>query len=45
MDKSSPAKFVDLEIAGMKRLELVVGHGNDNISSDHANWAEAKVLH
>lgn len=44
MNKQSTAKLVDLDISGVRRLELVVGHGGDNIQSDHANWADAKVL-
>ena len=44
MNKQSPAKLVDLDISGVKTLELVVGHGGDDIMSDHANWADAKLL-
>jgi hypothetical protein len=44
MTKQSPAKLVDLDVTGIKTLELVVGHGNDDINSDHANWADAKLL-
>ena len=44
MTKQSPAKLVELEVTGVRRLELVVGHGSDDITSDHANWAEAKLL-
>jgi len=45
MNKQSPAKLVDLDLSEVKNLELVVGHGGDNINSDHADWAEAKLLH
>jgi hypothetical protein len=44
MKKRSPAKLVDLDLSGAKTLELVVGHGGDDIASDHANWADAKLL-
>jgi hypothetical protein len=44
MNKQSPAKLVDLELSGARTLELVVGHGGDDIASDHANWADAKLL-
>ncbi len=44
MTRQSPAKLVDLDVRGLKTLELVVGHGNDDINSDHANWADAKLL-
>jgi hypothetical protein len=45
MNKQSPAKLVDLDLSGAKTIELVVGHGSDDITSDHANWADAKLLH
>jgi hypothetical protein len=35
---------VDLDISGARTLELIVGHSGDNINSDHANWADAKLL-
>jgi beta-galactosidase len=44
MTKQSPAKLVDLDITGVKTLELIVGHGGNDIMSDHANWANAKLL-
>ena len=45
MNKQSPAKLVALDLTGVKTLELVVGHGGDDITSDHADWADAKLLH
>jgi hypothetical protein len=44
MNKRNAAKLADLDISGVKTLELVVGHGGDNITSDHANWADANLL-
>jgi len=44
MTRESPAKLVDLDVTGVKKLELIVGHGPDDIMSDHANWANAKLL-
>jgi hypothetical protein len=44
MNKQSPAKRADLDVSGVKSLELVVGHGGDSITSDHADWADAKLL-
>jgi hypothetical protein len=44
MTRESAAKQVDLDVTGVKTLELVVGHGPDGITSDHANWADAKLL-
>jgi hypothetical protein len=44
MTKQSPAKMVDLDVTGITTLELVVGHGYDGVNSDHADWADAKLL-
>jgi len=44
MNSQSPAKRVDLYLSGVQTLELIVGHGGDNITSAHANWADAKLL-
>jgi hypothetical protein len=44
MNKQSPAKLADVDVAGVKTLELVVGHGGDGVNQDHANWADAKLL-
>jgi beta-galactosidase len=44
MTKQSPAKLVELDVTGVRRLELVVGHGSDDNTSDHANWADATLL-
>ena len=45
MTKQTPARPVDLDVMGVKTLELVVGNGGDGITSDHADWADAKLLH
>jgi hypothetical protein len=44
MSKQTPAKRVDLDLSGVRTLELVVGHGGDNITSDHGDWADARLL-
>ncbi|HPS54630.1 MAG TPA: NPCBM/NEW2 domain-containing protein, partial [Sedimentisphaerales bacterium] len=36
--------FVDVDIKGCKKLELVVTDGGNGINADHANWAEARLL-
>jgi hypothetical protein len=38
-----PAIWVDLDVSGAKRLELVVGDCGD-FAGYHANWAEARLL-
>ncbi len=44
MTRESAAKRVDLDVTGAKTLKLVVGDGGDGITSDHANWADARLL-
>ena len=44
MTRESEAKRVDLDVTGAKTLKLVVGDGGDGITSDHANWADARLL-
>ncbi|MCX5759455.1 MAG: NPCBM/NEW2 domain-containing protein, partial [Candidatus Hydrogenedentes bacterium] len=44
MKRDDPAKRVDLEIAGAKRLELIVGDGGNGLMADHADWADARLL-
>jgi hypothetical protein len=44
MTQSAAARRVDLDVTGVKMLELVVGEGGDGHTSDHANWAEARLL-
>jgi len=43
MTRESDAVWVDLDIAGAKTLELVVGEAGD-FTADHADWAEARLL-
>jgi hypothetical protein len=38
-----PPIWVDLDVSGAKKLELVVGDCGD-FAGDHANWAEARLL-
>ena len=43
MTRETPAAWVDVDISGAKTLKLVVGDAGD-LTSDHADWAEAKLL-
>jgi len=43
MTRESPPAWVDLDVSGAKRLELVVGDAGD-FMADHADWAEARLL-
>jgi hypothetical protein len=40
----SPRQTINVNITGANNLQLVVTNGGDNINSDHADWAGARVL-
>jgi alpha-galactosidase len=44
MKLGQPAKAVDVDLKGVKRLLLKVEDGADGTGFDHADWAEAKFL-
>ncbi len=44
MQKTTPAKAVEVNIQGAATLELRALDGGDGISGDHANWAEAQLV-
>ncbi|WP_412026626.1 NPCBM/NEW2 domain-containing protein [Deinococcus yunweiensis] len=44
MTGSSSTKSVSVSVAGTKELRLVVTDGGNGASSDHADWANARVL-
>jgi hypothetical protein len=44
MKRDDPAKRCDVDVTGVRMLELRVGDGGDGISADHADWAEARLL-
>ena len=44
MTKDDPAKRVDIDISGAQTLELIVGDGGNGLASDHADWADARLL-
>ncbi len=37
-------KRIDVDLKGVKRLDLIVNAGGDTIDCDHANWAEAVFI-
>ena len=37
-----PVKEVSIDLAGVKRLELIVTEGGDGYGNDHTDWADAK---
>ncbi len=44
MRKDSPAQLVELDVEGAEWLELRSLPGDDGITGDHANWADAQLL-
>jgi alpha-galactosidase len=36
-------RFIDIDLTGAKKLELVVGDGGNGIADDHADWAGAAI--
>jgi alpha-galactosidase len=45
MRGNQPAKRVDLDLTGVRKLILHVGDAGDGINSDHADWAEATIAY
>jgi len=43
MRPADPARSVDVDLVGAKRLRLEVGDGGDDYDCDHADWAMAAV--
>lgn len=44
MTGGQPAKTLAVDLAGVKLLELRVTDGGDGVDSDHADWADARIL-
>ena len=44
MRGGQPAKGIDVDLAGVKVLELRVTDGGDGVDSDHADWADARIV-
>jgi len=44
MKREDAARWVDVDVAGAKTLELIVGDGGNGINGDHADWAEARLI-
>jgi len=40
-----PAQRVDLNLTGIRQLELVVEDGGDGINWDHADWNDARIVY
>ncbi|HEX7655307.1 MAG TPA: alpha-galactosidase [Verrucomicrobiae bacterium] len=44
MRGGEPAKPVKVDLTGIKILELLVTEGGDGAGSDHADWADARIV-
>jgi alpha-galactosidase len=44
MDRTMAAKPVEVDVSGAKVLELRALDGGDGITSDHADWANARLV-
>jgi alpha-D-xyloside xylohydrolase len=44
MSAGDAAKPVDVDLSGVKVLELRVADGGDGVDSDHADWADARIV-
>ena len=44
MVRGDAPKQVDVDITGAKELRLLVDDAGNDISGDHADWADAKLL-
>ena len=44
MDSDSPTQSVNLNVTNVQELKLIVDESTFGISSDHADWAGAKLL-
>ena len=44
MKLGQAAKPVDVNLRGVKTLQLLVGDGGDGVTNDHANWANAQFI-
>jgi hypothetical protein len=40
---TSPAMAVDVDLAGKRRLKLLVTNADDGSAQDRASWGDAKV--
>jgi hypothetical protein len=44
MTRADQAKYVNIDVSGAKKLELVVGDGGNGVTGDHADWADTKLI-
>lgn len=44
MNVNSPKQHISIDVSGKKELKLIVNDGGNNNGSDHADWADAKLV-
>jgi len=44
MKGGKPVQRVEVDLTGVKSLELRATDGGDGVDSDHADWADARIL-
>lgn len=44
VSKASGTQSIDIDITGVKKLQLQVGNANGSNGNDHADWANARVI-
>ncbi len=44
MDVNSPKQYISIDVTGKKELKLIVNDGGNGNGSDHADWADAKLI-
>lgn len=42
--RETPPAHIDVSVAGARRLELIVGDGDNGLAGDHADWADAMLI-
>jgi sialate O-acetylesterase len=45
MKGKDPAKAIDVDLKGVKKLTLQLGNGGDGKENDHADWADAVITY
>jgi hypothetical protein len=44
LTSADAARALDVDVSGVRRLTLRVTDGGDGVDSDHADWADARLL-
>jgi hypothetical protein len=44
VERNNQPRMVDVDVAGGRKLELVVTDGGNGVDGDHADWAQARLI-